>query len=492
MWSIVGTVVICLAALVAAAAPSSAGTTVTTLGITSSPSLYPAFDPIISDYVIRCDPGESVQVSVNVPTGYEAFVNGGGGHTSSFTTPVNLLEGQAFSVTVLNLSAGSGSTYHARCLPTDYPNFTSQKPGTPQAEYYLTTAMYPAMFSPGTPVENQYPTIWSNDGVPVWWMPMHKKTLNMTLLPNGDVAFIGLQTSVAEEFDLNGKPVRSLELPGSGVEVHELQLLPNGNFLTASNRIKPHVNLAFMGGPTDVNMWDVLIVEATPSGHVVWSWLASDHIDVHETAAQWYDYIVTSGDDGRGYDNIHFNSAEMRGDKVLLSFRHLDAVYEVDKATGDIVYKLGGTTTSKSLAVVDDPVFTDGGSFAGQHDARYFGEQPDQVTIHDNGTGKNRAPRAVRYAIDRAGHKATLVESVTDSLAPSSGCCGSARKLSTGNWLAAWGFNTVVSEVNTAGEHQAFINWTDAGFGNYRAEPVMPGILSRNALRSAMDTRLAG
>lgn len=37
-------------------------------------------------------------------------------------------------------------------------------------------------------------------------------------------------------------------------------------------------------------------------------------------------------------------------------------------------------------------------SFGGQHDAR---REPDgTVALHDNGTGLNRPPRAVRYRLD--------------------------------------------------------------------------------------------
>ena len=51
-----------------------------------------------------------------------------------------------------------------------------------------------------------------------------------------------------------------------------------------------------------------------------------------------------------------------------VSFRHLDAVYSIDRSTGDINWKLGGTETPESLEVKNDPY----GDYplGGQHDAR--------------------------------------------------------------------------------------------------------------------------
>ena len=66
---------------------------------------------------------------------------------------------------------------------------------------------------------------------------------------------------------------------------------------------------------------------------------------------------------------------------MIASFRHLDAVYKISKSTGKIVWKLGGTTTPKSLTVKDDPrAYTLGA----QHDARLL---PDgTLTVFDNRT----------------------------------------------------------------------------------------------------------
>jgi class 3 adenylate cyclase len=48
----------------------------------------------------------------------------------------------------------------------------------------------------------------------------------------------------------------------------------------------------------------------------------------------------------------------------------LNAVFDIDQRSGNILWKLGGSATPESLRITNDPVFTNGSHFGGQHDAR--------------------------------------------------------------------------------------------------------------------------
>ena len=135
----------------------------------------------------------------------------------------------------------------------------------------------------------------------------------------------------------------------------------------------------------------------SPNDQVVWDWKSQDHIALEETGRFWRRSV--NKPTPWGYDILHWNSIELAGDSVIASFRHLDAVYKIRKSTGNIVWKLGGTPTPRSLTVERDPR---GNTFGAQHDARLL---PDgTVTVFDNRTnlGQKR-PRAVRFRIDEAG-----------------------------------------------------------------------------------------
>jgi Arylsulfotransferase (ASST) len=187
-----------------------------------------------------------------------------------------------------------------------------------------------------------------------------------------------------------------------------------------------------------------------------------------------------------GYDLVHWNSVEPVGGSVIASFKTLDAVLKIDKSTGRIIWKLGGTTTPRSLEVLQDPrPYT----FGGQHDARLL--RDGTLTVFDNRSNlDNKTPRAVRYRIDEAAGTATLLETITDPEVPASSCCGSARRLRNGHWLIGWGKDYRTAQVGEIGGYKpngqpTFRLSFGSGF-SYRAEPVPPGAVSAQDLRDGM------
>jgi hypothetical protein len=78
-----------------------------------------------------------------------------------------------------------------------------------------------------------------------------------------------------------------------------------------------------------------------------------------------------------------------------------------------------------------------------------------------------------------------VVHAVTDRRVGASPCCGSARQLSTGGWVVAWGGTGVISETDAAGRPLLTMTLTD-GF-SYRAVPLEPGRVSRATVLAGMD-----
>ncbi len=118
--------------------------------------------------------------------------------------------------------------------------------------------------------------------------------------------------------------------------------------------------------------------------------------------------------------------------------RHTDAIYKIDKRTGKIVWKLGGTPTEESLEVRGDPMGDY--PFGGQHDVRAAGK--DKITLCDNQTqSDNLQPRAVKYKINEKKGTARLIDSLIDPDVGFSLCCGSARLVDDGYWLIGFGGN---------------------------------------------------
>jgi hypothetical protein len=156
----------------------------------------------------------------------------------------------------------------------------------------------------------------------------------------------------------------------------------------------------------------------------------------------------------------------------------VDAIYRIDKATGNVVWKLGGTKRPESLHAVGDdrPKL-----FSGQHDVQLL---PDgTVTVYDNHTPGQ--PRAMRFRIDAAHRRATLLQQVTEPQLVWSPAEGSARLLPGGDWVVSWGATNLLSELRATGD-PAWRLTLDKG-QSYRITPVAGDVLSASRLRRAMD-----
>lgn len=465
---------VALGGLAAAASPPP-----TALQVSTQPSLFPTFDASVSDYVVRCEPSNEVQVSVSTPKNVRASVDGGPWGKGSFTQTVSLSAGESFDITLIKSRVAT--TYFIRCLPSDFPAFDATRSGPTQAEWYVVT---PSLFAAPPGVSEQYAAFFDNNGVPVWWMRSAGTTipLDAKLLPNGDVAwlhFLGVGPPGAEEHQLDGSLVRTLDTVPGGADHHDLQLLPNGDYLMGLTFSRSGVDMSSCGGSTSGTLRDFELQELSPNGGLVWLWRASDYIPFSEVTVRWQSQCATGG------DIYHWNSVEPDGDGYVLSFRHLDAVYRIGRGTGAIDWKVGGVSRPESLTVVGDPLSAVS-TLCGQHDARVLAD--GTLTVFDDGTGCNRPSRAVRFAIDDTAHTSTLLEDIRDSDGARSGCCGSTRRLPDGDWVTQWGNNPYFTEQTGTGVPVFKLSFTQ-GLFPYRANPVLPGQLSRAALRAGMDAQ---
>ena len=99
-----------------------------------------------------------------------------------------------------------------------------------------------------------------------------------------------------------------------------------------------------------------MIQELDADGDVVWSWRALDHVPVTETDPRWRGAQAECFGE-TCEDPFHWNSIELvphvdGGAGFLISFRHTDAVYELDQATGAIRWRLGGVARRTAAATV--------------------------------------------------------------------------------------------------------------------------------------------
>ncbi len=392
-------------------------------------ALEPAFDPSIRDYTVTCD--QPVRVRART---------------------VRLEPGEAMRFRV------GGRRYHARCVPADFPQWTTERTGEPAAKLI---ALAPSLGRERT----AYSVIVDGHGVPIWWMRAPRESpFDFEVLPGGTVAWFPwtfgrtYSQGAYVRQRLDGTPLGTI---GAGVNHHDLQPLPNGNLLVTAYPAREHVDLTAIGGPADATVLDAEVRELTPRGRVAWSWNAKDHLTLDGLTFP-LDAIRVPYRDGTAYDLDHVNSvAPAPNGDVIVSLRHRGAVYRI-RRDGRVRWKLGG--------------------FGGQHDARLLAD--GTVTLYDNGTGLGRPPRALRYRIERT--KARLLEEITDPDVGASPYCGSARRLANGHWLIAWAPAPLVTETDARGRRVLALHFATAS--TYRAVPVTS--VTRTQLRRAMDAQV--
>lgn len=456
--------------LTACVAPQPGSPALSVLG------LYPVFQRAVVDYVNRCDPATPTEVRVSTVEGETVSVNGAPPQTGTFTVQVVQNVGKRFTIDVT--SGGTTTNHHVRCLPTDFPNWSAQKTGTPQAAFYATTLIEGFFGDP------PYSAVFDTNGVPVWWLDRQPQIL-FTPLANKNFAIV--KAAGMEEYDLAGSLVRSLNTVGGPVDNHEVLLLPNGNYVMATAQDQPCVLSSWGLGLEPRTCINHVIQELNPATNppvVVWQWDTALHIPVSETPPAWQEREMEEPFRPGVFDPWHFNSVEDTGDGFIISFRHLDAVFKIDKLTGSIVWKLGGTDRPESLDLVGDPL----NGLRGQHDARLL---PDgSVSIYDNGTSGDlrREPRSIRYAVNTSNGTATLVADLRDPAIGASFCCGSTRVLPGGNHVTGWGSTDTITETTANGTRVFRLSTSFV----YRGVPILPGEFTAEEFRAGMDAQYPG
>ncbi|MFL5779861.1 MAG: arylsulfotransferase family protein [Thermoleophilaceae bacterium] len=448
-------------AAVAASAASAAA-------IEATPPLQPGFRASTPDYTVRCRSGEPVRLTVDPPEGPPSVRS------------VDLDPGQAATVVL------GKRRYRIRCLPPDFPRWRTKRYSEPEAGWYLVT--------PNKTEGAGYAVIFDSHGVPVWWMRQTPAPFAASLLANGHVAWTNYAalSPVADRFverTLGGRGVRSFGTVGTSTNQHDFELLPNGNALMLTYPSRDHVDLSRFGGPKDAVVLDGEIQEIDPAGNLVWSWRSNDHVTLEESA-RWlrrqiahptiYEYDGTPV-----YDLVHLNSIEPRGNRLIVSSRYMDAVFAIARSSGAVVWKLGGTRTAASLSLSGARIR----SFGGQHDARLAN---GLLTVFDNGSARDRAPRAVAFKLDLEHRRASLVHSVRFAPADKSVCCGSARLLPSQHWVISWGNTPFVTEQGSHSQPVLTIEFRGKDLASYRAVPIMRDQMTRDRLARAMRNIYGG
>jgi hypothetical protein len=379
--------------------------------------LVPRFSPGVYDYYVRCA-AEANRLTVSMtaaPGSLSLLVQPSGSPSRpKQTLSVNVNENQAVVAAATN---GTATTeYWVRCLPPDFPqlNWVAHiEVGVPPPGYYMVGNWFPPVGGGG------YAMMLNGNGVPVWYFrgPTGFGASDVDNVVKGAVSFILFSPTVGKSFEIHQlSPLSTTVLAPTGyaTDLHELRLL-RGNYLVFSDPLTFGVDLTGLRLPLDGGAEETLgpdsviedcaVVEFTPAGTVVWTWLASDHFDpAKDSTFPMLAVGVPAPDGGEVIDTFHCNSIDVDpvSGNLLVSARHMDSIFYIDRSTGKVLWKMGGPTASLDNATyvsVADPFFR-------QHDARFQpGWSPNcrggsgQISVFDDETSMPAPARGVVYDV---------------------------------------------------------------------------------------------
>ena len=214
-------------------------------------------------------------------------------------------------------------------------------------------------------------------------------------------------------------------------DIHDLQLAANGNWLLSTAPLDTVDLSAFtfngQQGGVATPIVGFGVQEFDQTGALVFEWNSNNHI----SPGDFYDFYNYNPN---GFDYCHGNAVEEDDDgNLLFSFRHLNAIYKVNRTTGAVMWILGGVSSDFS--------FTNDTGFSGQHDIRRLPNGNYSLFDNSNMGAIPKKSRGAEYSLDTINWTATLINEVVHPDANYHMAMGSFSRFPNGESLLGWGFS---------------------------------------------------
>jgi hypothetical protein len=194
-----------------------------------------------------------------------------------------------------------------------------------------------------------------------------------------------------------------------GINSHDYKVQPNGERLVLKEASKQmdlstyNVQGHQLTNGTYLTMEQVFIYDA--NNNIVFKWLPIDHMDVSEMLWDKYNSEIIHSEDYMSVQFSRINSINIDPEdgNLLISLRRSDVCLKVDKKSGDILWRLGGT---KSDFALDDT-----SKFYLQHDFKKISSGPYKgcYCVLNNGNKEKPTCEGLIYKLDEKKKTAKVV-----------------------------------------------------------------------------------
>ena len=302
-------------------------------------------------------------------------------------------------------------------VPYDFPVIHIQE-YAPSAEGYL--------FCNYVSDHVYYNLILDNRGTPVYYSRDNEphydfktqvnQLLTMKLFNAAKGGFIGLDSTYTV--------VDTFSVPDAyETDMHELQILPNGNYLLiARESVRMDMSQYIEGGNPNANVVGNHLIEMNHEDQPVFIWNCFEHYDILDGNVNYKASQI---------DFIHMNSIDIDQDgNYLVSCRNMSEITKIHRKTGKIIWRLGGKHDRFEWINFDRKINQ-------QHDIRSLPN--GNYTVFDNGnTLTPHYSRAVEFQIDTIRWTVRKVWEARETPDVTSYSMGNVQRLPNGNTLINW------------------------------------------------------
>ncbi len=391
------------------------------------------------------------KVSVNISSGIRTIKGENLGPVSyQFTTtplskpivlnPLSTISDKLQATDLMNKNSGSsikkvGSNLATGSLPSDFPEVTIDSVDNPAPG-----KIFMANFLIGPPDSlGRFLMILNNDGSVVKYKRLDFPSFDFKVQPNGYLSYAdviemngGAGTARWIVMDTTFAPVDTFQC-GNGYEadIHEFRLLTNGHGLLFAYDPEPiDMSLVVDGGDPNATVIGTILQEVDADNNVIFQWRSWDYIPITESYANLTAATI---------DYMHANAADVDLDgNYLLCARTLSQIIKIDRATGDVIWKLGGK--SNDFQFINETEANAPTYFSFQHNVTVLPN--GNITLFDNGTQHSPSySRGVEYHLDEESKTAEMVWEYRHSPDINTFAMGTVQRLPNGNTLIGWGSN---------------------------------------------------
>ncbi|MCD4732039.1 MAG: aryl-sulfate sulfotransferase [Bacteroidales bacterium] len=344
----------------------------------------------------------------------------------------------------------NSNLFNQNSLPEGFPEISITYQNNPSPGY-----IFIAPYSYET--SSLFNIILDNNGTPVYYKKTGNGSADFKVQPSGDITYYDIQSGKYYRMNSLYEIVDTISVSnGYYSDMHELRMLENGHSLLMG--IDPqlvNMDTVVPGGYPQAVVVGLVVQELDASKEVVFQWRSWDHFQITDAS----DYVNLNDS---LIDYVHGNSIEIVSDtNLLLSCRNMNEITNINRSTGEIIWRLGGKNNMFDMINLTD-------TFCMQHSIRLM---PDSInlSLFDNGNCHSPEPysSAIEYHVNETTMTVEMVNQIRNEPDIFGEFMGHAQRLQNGNTIIGWGYGVPsVSEYNSEGDKLLEISFP---YANYRA-----------------------